>query len=269
MKEKICLMTCLLIAFLVAGCTQTQTEQDFQSVEVHSAEDVMQNVREDYDFIKGIKGTVVSEGETQEYRYNFWLKKDGFYKYKVDFEDYGTRVSNGSLTLMYNTPFAGSQLFFNWNSSPSVALVVEETFSELNRSQRGVRSRAPQQDTYTWIKLMPEDLNLSLSGEEKVAGRDCYVVEGYKSQNQTEELHSSYWVDKEYYYPLKVQMVNLREQKDNVSPSRTIWYESIEFNPTIDDSEFEFQIPDDVKHVGYCENYGDIYRMNCNWKEPG
>lgn len=275
-KGKICLIICLSIAVLVAGCTQTQDE-DFQPVEVNSAEDVMQNVNEGYGFINTLGGTVISRNvlvvskgseEKRNWEHEFWMKKDGSYKYRVETNG-GIEVSNGSVTWMYNT-----------SASPDsrTVQVVSEAFADVDMTKEdnpslSIMRYAPIPDTYWWIKsslVMPEEPALNLSGEGKVAGRDCYVVDVYEGVNQTKEPFSKLWIDKEYYYPLKIERGTLDKlEEGRMTPNFTIWYESIEFDLGIEDSKFEFQVPDKVERIGYCGTLGDAIRMNCNWKELG
>ncbi len=189
MGEKICLTICLLIAILVLGCNQTEQE-------VHSGEDVMQNVTEGYDSISGIKGAVVFRREevSFEEKNEFWLMKDGPYKYRTEYDDI-TTVSNGSVTIFVFGPIGRLE-------------VVSESFNELNKSRKGdLWAYAPREDLYWWVnKVTPREPVPHLSGEEEVAGRDCYVIDMYSGQvNQSEEPYSKLWIDKEYWYPLKIQ----------------------------------------------------------------
>lgn len=270
MKRKICLTICLLIAFLVVGCFQSQDEQEFQPVEVESAEDVMQNVREGYDFIEGVKGTVVVTTDpemfgVEEGKTRFWMKKDGSYKYRVEHE-IETMVSNGSVT--WRNAHLNSQDF---------VILMSKAFDEVVKTEESyitIFTYAPKPDTYWWINesnfiIMPKEPGMNLSGEEEVAGRDCYVVEVYEEVNQTKEIFSKLWVDKEYYYPLKIQKSTQDHTVGSNEGNFTIQYESIDFNPEIDDSKFEYQIPQDIQRICYLRDINDIMRGNCTYKEVG
>lgn len=283
MNRLICLIICLSIAFLIAGCIQIQNDQptttpeaissptpartetvaptetptgseEFQSLEVHSGEDVMRNVHEGSSSIE-LKGTVVrsyngSLGEEVVWEHEFWMKKNGAYKYRMEYDNY-TMTSNGSVTVFVAPPM-------------STVGVMSKTFNELNESEK-IWINAPKEDLYWWIDLItPREPVPHLSGEEEVAGRDCYVIEMYWGQvNESEEPYSKLWIDKEYWYPLKVQFDTI------------VYYESIEFNPRIDDSKFEYQIPqdvpEDVDEICYCEDRSDYRQglVDCTCEELG
>lgn len=264
--------------------------------ETPSVEELMEDARKSYDWIEDIKGTVVfgnrpglslrteaekgklseEEKELDTRRAKFWLKKDNeSYKYRIDFQGYGvndslngTSISNGSLTLIYNTPMTGPQQFPYLENHSSLALVINETFEELNKSEANMElggeqgeervwSYAPAPDMYRWISWMGQ---MEFAGEEEVAGRECYFLED-KRENQTKGTYSRIWVDKKGYYPLKFEIGIIVDQEE-LKLSYTC-YESVEINSGIDDSKFEFQIPEDIKTICNCKNRIAATMVNC------
>jgi len=90
------------------------------------------------------------------------------------------------------------------------------------------------------VKDMLKRYDVKLLGSEKVAGRDCYVVQLIPKNNK--EVEAKMWVDKEFWYPLKIEY-SLGEIKS------TMEYLNVEFNTGVSDDLFEFKPPKGAKII--------------------
>ena len=197
-------LVALLIGALVLGCTQM------------SAEEIAKKVEEKYNAIKDMKGTVVITTEFQGKRrvevIKFAMKKPD--KYWSDSDNY-TMVSNGTVMWIYDK---------------SRNEVIKINLPE----------KKPKFDYGELIKDLMKKNEIKLLGSEKISGRDCYVIEVIP-ENKTFYVEQKLWIDKEYWYPLKIE-INYGEFNS------TIEYKDVKFN-RIPDSFFEFKPPKGAKVI--------------------
>lgn len=124
-----------------------------------------------------------------------------------------TLVSNGSVMWSYD-------------KINNKVMVLESNFS----------NREPIKLDYTEIiKNLLERYDVQLLGEEKVSGRDCYVL-NLKPKGDESNV-TKMWVDKEFWFPVKM------EYKFGEF-SMFIEYKNLSFNTGIDDTFFEFKPPE-------------------------
>jgi len=95
--------------------------------------------------------------------------------------------------------------------------------------------KRPKFDYGEFIKDLLKDNKVKLLGTGKVTGRECYVIEAIP-RNKTYYIEQKLWIDKEYWYPLKIE-INYGEFNS------TIEYRHVKFNTGIPDSFFEFKPP--------------------------
>jgi len=197
----------LLVAALIVGCTQM------------SAEEVAKKVEEKYKAIKDMKGTVVITTEFQGKKTvtvtKFAMKKPD--KYWSDSENY-TMVSNGTVMWIYD-------------KNKNVVTVIKLS----------PKMEKPKFDYGELIKDLMKKNEVKFLGSEKVSGRDCYVIEVIP-KNKTFYVEQKLWIDKEYWYPLKIE-TNFGKFNS------TIEYKDVKFNTGIPDSFFEFKPPKGAKVI--------------------
>ncbi|MBO8183383.1 MAG: outer membrane lipoprotein-sorting protein [Archaeoglobus sp.] len=194
-----------LLAVLLAGCTQM------------SAEEIAKKVEEKYDAVRDFKGIlrVTAEGKSgkQVMEHEYVFKKPN--KMRMYNKKMGTLVvSNGEKTWIY-----------------------DEKKNEVFVMDIGQYNRA-NPDYGKLVKDMLKHYDVKLLGSEKVSGRDCYVVQLIPKDNK--EAESKMWVDKEYWYPLKIEygMGGIKS---------IVEYINVEFNTDVNDDEFQFTPPEGAK----------------------
>ncbi len=202
------LLILALAVLLLAGCAQM------------SAEEIAKKVNEKYNAIKDMKGTavitVVVNGHRSVNVIRFAMKKPNYFW--QDTENY-TMVSNGKVMWFYDKR--------------------KNVVTEFN-----LPKRLPKFDYGEFVKVMMENSNVKLLGTERVAGRDCYVVEATPKTANLSALFTreKLWIDKEYWYPLRIEMTSKHYRM-------TIEYKNLTFNTGILDSFFEFKPPAGAKVV--------------------
>ncbi|MBO8180123.1 MAG: outer membrane lipoprotein carrier protein LolA [Archaeoglobus sp.] len=196
------LVIALMLASLIAGCVQM------------SAEEIAKKMQEKEEQIEDLRAEVlaVTESPLGEFKqsYTYVFKKP--YKIYMESENFIT-VSNGSVMWSYD-------------KINNKVMVLESNFS----------NREPIKLDYTEIiKDLLERYDVQLLGEEKVSGRDCYVL-NLKPKGDEGNV-TKMWVDKEFWFPVKM------EYKFGEF-SMFIEYRNLSFNNGIDDSFFEFKPPE-------------------------
>jgi len=196
----------LLLATLLLGCTQM------------SAEQIAKQMQKKYSSIKDMKGTMVVTEPGKVYSFSFEKKGN---KWRIDGRN-GTTVCNGSVTWMYDKQ---SNKYRIMGATKLVIL----PFFDYERA----------------LKYLLEKYKLKLLGEERVSGRDCYVIEA-KPKEESYYL-VKLWVDKEFWYPIKIEVNH--ETHSGSNRTYTIEYRDVKFNTGIPDKEFEFVPPEGAKMV--------------------
>ncbi|AGK62016.1 Outer membrane lipoprotein-sorting protein [Archaeoglobus sulfaticallidus PM70-1] len=206
MRGKLMLvLLALLSTVLLAGCTQM------------SAEEMARNIEEKYNAVKDFKGIlrVTAEGKSgkmvMEYEYVF--KKPN--KVRMHNKEMGTLiVSNGEKMWIYD------------EKKNEVFVMDVGQYNQVNP------------DYGELVKDMLKRYDVKILGSEKVSGRDCYVVQLTPKDN--ESIEAKMWVDKEYWYPLKIE-------HSIGGIKSTVEYINVEFNTGVSDDEFQFTPPEGAK----------------------
>ncbi len=206
MKRLWAFLALLMVATLIVGCTQM------------SAEEIAKKMEEKYKAVKDMEGTMVTtiyvNGKKIVSVTKFAMKKPD--KYWSDSENY-TMVSNGTVMWIYDKKRN------------------EVTIMKLPKKKK------PKFDYGELIEDLMNNTNVKLLGSEKVSGRDCYVIEVIP-KNKTFYVEQKLWIDKEYWYPLKIE-------SDYGKLKLTIEYKDVKFNTGIPDSLFEFKPPKGAKVI--------------------
>ncbi len=223
MKKVVVLVLAVLLAGFVLGCTQM------------NAKEIAKKVEEKYDAIKDMKGTMVIttnfNGKKEVEVIKFAMKKpDKFWEESGNY----TMVSNGKTMWIYD-------------KSQNEVIKVNAL-------------KKPKFDYGEIIENLLKNNDVKLLGTEKISGRDCYVIEVIP-KNKTFYVRQKFWIDKEYWYPLKVEI--------NYGMFNTIIeYRDVKFNTGIPDSFFEFKPPAGARvieqnvtppkkaHAGRCSKTG-------------
>lgn len=208
------LLLATLTATLLEGCIQ----------EKPAAEDILSRMHEKYGSISSYKATLyqreIVDGKIRETRYEVLFKKPD--RARMEHVSSGTvTITNGSRTWVYKS---GQQILATNHSDKS-------TFA----------------DFFGFTLEMLKGYNASLVGEEKINGKDCYVLSlkpSHESSEGTSQLEKL-WVVKEEWYPARIQMrIQLSEEMKekfgiNFSNSTVILeLRDVEFNISISDDEF-------------------------------
>ena len=259
------LATLLMLPALLEGCIQ----ENFQ--EKPTAEDILNRMQDKYDSISSYKTMLyqkeIADGKERETLYEVSVKMPG----KVRIE----HISSGVVTILN-----GSKVwFYNKNTGEIKGFPYHQKSSFL--------------DFFGFTLEMLKEYNASLSGEETVNGKDCYVislepvseaVSGQSKPQKSEPLLEKLWVVKGEWYPARVQMgFQLPEEMKekfglNFSNSTVIFeLRNVEFNISISDAEFlpparklNLSALSDEEVVGLALNSSEleIYRgWNCTIRE--
>jgi len=209
--KKIGIITCILLATLLLGCTGM------------SAEEIAKKMQEKYESIKDMKGTITVttefNGEKQTQTICFVMKMPD----KHRSEDENTIVvSNGKTMWIYDKK------------------KNEVIKMELPKVER------PEFDYGELVKAMLEENDVKLIGTEKVSDRDCYVIEVIP-KNETYYTKQKLWIDKEFWYPLKIEIISEKFRStieyQNVEFNTGVSDSEFEFTPPegakIVDNKFE------------------------------
>jgi len=180
-----------------------------------SAEQIVKQMEEGYKSLKDVKGTLVGTTNGANHSISFAMKGN-----KWRSEDENTiQVCNGSVTWIYY-------------KKKNAVVILPPLSKEKQVFDYG-----------RIIKDLTEKYVLKLVGEERISGKDCYLIEAKpknESHKQIPEL--KIWVDKEFWYPLRIEsdfgMFRLISE-----------YRDVKFNTGISDEEFEFKIPEGAKIV--------------------
>lgn len=164
-----------------------------------------------YDSLKDMKCTITVKtdllGETDVKKTFFAMKKPS--KYRTEDENI-LRIVNGDNITVYNKK----------TESFKTANVGETNENEFEMDYGGIVNNILEKNKAEYI------------GDEMIEGRNCLVFEltpKEKISEETEAFEQRIWVDKEFWYPLKIKLENM-----------TLEYSDLEFNSDLDDSLFEF-----------------------------
>lgn len=155
----------ILLVVLLVGCTQPTPEE------------IAEKMQEKYESIKDMKGemvvTTIVDGGKESYAIKFEMKKPN--KWRSE-DDNMLTVSNGKTMWIYDK---------------QKREVTKLSLPEIKQ---------PEFDYGKIIRNMLEEYDVKLLGEEKVSGRDCYVIE-MKPKNESYFVNQKLWVDRDYWYP--------------------------------------------------------------------
>ncbi len=100
----------------------------------------------------------------------------------------------------------------------------------------------PKFDYGKFIESILKSNDVRLLGSERVSGRDCYVIEVIPKNRTGLILKEKLWIDKEFWYPVKVETTMK-------FGSSTLEYRDLKINAGIPDRLFEFKPPKGAKIV--------------------
>ncbi len=194
----------IILALLLLGCTQHTL----------TAEDIAKEMQKRYESIKDMSGEFVVMtnygGKEETYEAKFWMKGN---KYRGD-DGKTLTVSNGSVMWIYDR---------ERHEAVKINLSAER----------------PQFDYGEIIEGLMESYNVKLLGEEKMNGRDCYVIEAEPKEGGAK---MKIWVDQEFWYPMRTEM-----SLEGITT--IVEYKNVSFNSGLSDDLFEFSPPENAKVV--------------------
>ena len=206
------LLILAVLSLLTMGCAEKMT-----------AKEILERVNERYQSISSYKATVsledVSEGKVHRTMIAVAFKKpDRFREERAK----SVSVINGTTWWLYN-----------------------KTSGEVTKVDLSMPP--PYPDFYYGLFLeMVRNYSVTLEGEEKILGKDCYLL-NFTSPNKTPSPIRM-WIVKGQWYPVRIEMKvemefprELRERYhvSNFSSVAAIEFREIKFNAEIDDTEFE------------------------------
>ena len=195
----------LVISAMIAGCSQL------------TAEEIAKKVKEKYDSIADINGTVkiitkYPNGNTTIEIYRIAIKKPD--KFRCDSENMSI-ISDGKTMWIYDK-----------KRSEVIKLNIPEKPKEIDYGE--------------FVENMYKKNSIRLVGSENINSRDCYIIE-VTPKNRTYYVKQILWIDKEYWYPLRVYI-------DYGKFNATVEY-NLTFNSGLSDDIFKFTPPKGIKIV--------------------
>lgn len=155
-----------------------------------------------------------------------WRHEDG--RVRIEVEDEAGEL----LSVAVNT---GEQLITHDVVEDQASIIDDQELIELNQY-------SPREQTELSLALIKDSHEVSLEGEEKIAGRDTqHLIATPKDENNIIGKQEM-WIDQENWLVLK--MIN------EVAGEKTEYvYENIEFDVTIAEEKFQLDLPDDVNMI--------------------
>jgi len=93
------------------------------------------------------------------------------------------------------------------------------------------------------FKIIADNFNTQFIREEKINGKDTYVIEFIPKQNLPGDFKMIFWVSKDLWLPLQTKIT------DTNSSDLLVIFKDIRINKSIDSSIFEFKIPQGVEVI--------------------
>lgn len=200
----------------------------------------------------------------------------------------GEETWKGQIELMYKKPGMMKTYSKNIGGGDSEQLTVSDgefSWSYMPRTNTVSKIKLPEYEEQTksdyisGIEYFLNQTDVTLLGEEEVAGRPAYLLEAVPKlgdgdatededddENEDEELSpgpTKIWVDKELWMPLKYETY---DSKGNLVQKTEIL--DLKINTGIPDSEFEFEVPEGAEVItvesapvtltGDLEKHGDV-----------
>lgn len=152
-----------------------------------------------------------------------WVSKDGKRRVETVMPETGEKsiaVNDGDKLISYD-------------EAANTAFVIDVKDNTLMQ-------KSPKEQAEFLLNMIKDTHSIKLVGEEKMIGRDVYHLKAEVKDENTLYGNQEIWVDKENWFILK-----------NVSTSGDIQvsveYKKIEFNPTLKESLFMLELPEDVE----------------------
>lgn len=210
----------LIFALVLTGCGKLTAEQ------------VAQQVRQSYDRINDFHGVVVTEsyflGKKQVIRCEQWFKKPD--KFRIEVADPKGR---GLQTTICN----GKRLWI-YDRQLQEVVVVENPGQELL-----LKNRASLPGFMRSLQFMAQ---LKVVGQEKFAGKRCYVIEFTPKQEALKEFSGKQvvWLEAKNYIPLRIEEYDAEGKLSTLT-----YYEKFEWNLNLDNALFDFDPSDEVQRT--------------------
>ena len=170
-----------------------------------------------------------NDGEYGEWRkFKEWSLLDGRNKVK--------RRDQNNQTL---DMFDGKQVFLFDEENHMVA-ALKRSYEDVSNYSRSLRLRSE-----FGLKLAKEQCELSVAGEEKVAGRNAYHIVAKQKGDQVCIGKPEYWIDQENWMVLKTFSDYHKDQQI------TLQYTTVDFNADIPEEALAFDFPESagVNHI--------------------
>ncbi len=187
-----------LFTILLSACTQTMT-----------AEDILKRVIEKYDKAEGYRAEILIITSKSKFNVSVAFKKPN--KLRVE-NPYSITIVNGSKMLIYNKTSGEKRIFELGVNTLSVDLY------------------------YSYFLNMLKDGNVSLVGEESVAGERCYVLDA-KAGNRIVKIERV-WVTRDWRIAKLQFTVMVGKPNETGEITNIFEFKKMEFDK-VDDSMFE------------------------------
>lgn len=190
----------------------------FRAVIAQDAQEIISKVQSNYKSIKDAKAgfsqsVKPKSGKSQSASGTIYIQKEK--KYRIETKDQ-TLVTDGVTS---------------WSYSPKKNQVVIDNYKE------GGNTFSPNKYLFDY----PENFYSDLDGEEKVSGKDCFLLK-LNPRNKGTVKSAKIWVDKEEYLIRKIYI--------NTSESSTTYtLKNIVLDAGISSSKFTFSTPAGVEEI--------------------
>lgn len=214
MRHMLAIVTTLFLLVGLYGCSKDE-KVDLSAEEI--VDKALIAIQEPITYYGEFEG---NDGEYDDWKkFKEWSRSDG--KNKVKRRDETNRTID-----MYD----GQQLFLYDEENHMVA-AIKRTYADMAFSSRSLRLRSG-----FLLEFTKNQCELTVSGSEKVAGRDAYHIisepQGDKACMGTPE----YWIDQEKWMVLKFAQQNHGNQV-------TLQYTKVDFEADISDDDLAFDFP--------------------------
>jgi len=175
-----------------------------------------------------VEVVAAGEGATTKVNLEQWFKKPNLFRVEADLPGRGKRVS-----------VSDGAAVWVWDERDNRVAVTDLR-----------DGAAPSADNYLLVELLDTLLSrftMEVTGEEKVAGRECYVLRlSPKPEGDPTTLilpeSVRWWVDRRWWLPLQMELTGR-------GTTTTITYRDLKLNPGLDERLFTFPVPPGARIV--------------------
>ncbi|WP_192868129.1 outer membrane lipoprotein-sorting protein [Calderihabitans maritimus] len=207
----------LILAVVLTGCQANLLSADQIAAKMKAANEKINS------YESKMEMTVKMGGQTQTTIIKQWMKRPDLMRVEAESSEDGKILSVSD----------GKRLWTYMEKKNQV--MVFDVPGEIKKQQEEMGFLTEMVDRFL------KEFEIEVVGQEKVAGRDCYILNLTPKQDAEFPLGKiKLWVDRESWMPLKQEIKNDQMQV-------TMTYKEIRYNVDLDDNLFKFEAPPGVK----------------------